>query len=249
MTRRISAEIEVPGTPEEVWDAIGTAAGISAWFVPTEIDGDRMTQRHGADLDSTSRIVAADRPRRFAYEDEFQPAPDAEARTIATEFLVEARTEGTCVVRVVQSGFGDGEAWERALESFQGGWRGALDDLRIYLTRFPGQPSASFALAEPFDGDWPALRAALGLPEDAEPGDRVATHDAPPFGGTVARVEGPFLALELDRPAPGIGFVGAGGPGAQTYLFVRGKLFGDDAPARAAEAERAWREWIQTARV
>jgi uncharacterized protein YndB with AHSA1/START domain len=41
MTRRrsSSAEIEVPGTPEEVWEAIATGPGISAWFVPTEVDG------------------------------------------------------------------------------------------------------------------------------------------------------------------------------------------------------------------
>ena len=32
--RSISVEVEVPGTPEEVWDAIATDPGISKWFVP-----------------------------------------------------------------------------------------------------------------------------------------------------------------------------------------------------------------------
>ena len=34
--RSVEAEVEVPGTPEEVWQAIATGPGISSWFVPTE---------------------------------------------------------------------------------------------------------------------------------------------------------------------------------------------------------------------
>jgi hypothetical protein len=32
--RSVELEIEVPGTPEEVWQAIATAPGISSWKVP-----------------------------------------------------------------------------------------------------------------------------------------------------------------------------------------------------------------------
>ena len=35
--RSVQVEVEVPGTPEEVWQAIATGPGISAWFVPTEV--------------------------------------------------------------------------------------------------------------------------------------------------------------------------------------------------------------------
>ena len=31
-------EIEVPGTPEEVWQAIATGPGFTSWFVPAEIE-------------------------------------------------------------------------------------------------------------------------------------------------------------------------------------------------------------------
>jgi uncharacterized protein YndB with AHSA1/START domain len=37
--RSVQAEVEVPGTPEEVWQAIATGPGISSWFVPSEVDG------------------------------------------------------------------------------------------------------------------------------------------------------------------------------------------------------------------
>jgi len=36
--RSVQVEFEVPGTPEEVWQALATGPGISSWFVPTDID-------------------------------------------------------------------------------------------------------------------------------------------------------------------------------------------------------------------
>ena len=36
--RSVQVEVEVPGTPEEVWQAIATGPGISSWFVPTEVE-------------------------------------------------------------------------------------------------------------------------------------------------------------------------------------------------------------------
>ena len=57
MTREISFEVEVPGTPEQVWDAIATGPGISAWFVPAEIEGGRMVQHHGPGLETASAGV------------------------------------------------------------------------------------------------------------------------------------------------------------------------------------------------
>ena len=37
--RSVEVETEVPGTPEEVWQAIATGPGISAWFVPAKLEG------------------------------------------------------------------------------------------------------------------------------------------------------------------------------------------------------------------
>src|SRR4051812_44479172 len=36
--RSVQIEIEVPGTPEEVWQAIATGPGISSWMVPAEFE-------------------------------------------------------------------------------------------------------------------------------------------------------------------------------------------------------------------
>ena len=35
---RMELTFELPGTPEQVWDAIATANGISAWIMPTDLE-------------------------------------------------------------------------------------------------------------------------------------------------------------------------------------------------------------------
>jgi uncharacterized protein YndB with AHSA1/START domain len=36
--RSVQVEVEVPGTPEEVWQAIATGLGISSWLAPAEFE-------------------------------------------------------------------------------------------------------------------------------------------------------------------------------------------------------------------
>jgi uncharacterized protein YndB with AHSA1/START domain len=94
----VRTEIEVPGTPEAVWDAIATGPGSACWFVPAEVDGrvGAIVTHHGPYGDSKSVVTAWEPPRRFAYE-ERDWAEDAPPW--ATEILVEVRAGGTCVVR------------------------------------------------------------------------------------------------------------------------------------------------------
>lgn len=42
--RSVEVEVEVPDTPEEVWQAIATGPGVSSWFVPTEERQDGTVQ-------------------------------------------------------------------------------------------------------------------------------------------------------------------------------------------------------------
>ena len=67
---RLEFEIEVAGTPEQVWDALATAAGISAWFLPTESEerlGGRLVTHMGPE-DAPADIVGWDPPHRFVYD-------------------------------------------------------------------------------------------------------------------------------------------------------------------------------------
>jgi hypothetical protein len=92
------------------------------------------------------------------------------------------------------------------------------------------------------------LSAALGLPAGARKDERVAATapGAPPLAGVVERAAGNMLALLLERPAPGVGFVFAESAGdGSAHASVYAYLFGDGAAATAARDEPAWRAWMQ----
>ena len=116
--RSVQVEVEVPGTPEEVWQAIATGPGISSWFVPTEFeerDGKpvAVTLNFGPGMESRSAVTAWDPPRMFAAQGEgWGGSPP-----IATEWSVEARAGGVCLVRVVHSLFASTDDWDNQLES------------------------------------------------------------------------------------------------------------------------------------
>ena len=66
--RSVQVEVEVPGTPEEVWQAIASGPGISSWFVPAEFeerDGKPVAAKlnFGPGMESRSAVTAWDPPR------------------------------------------------------------------------------------------------------------------------------------------------------------------------------------------
>jgi uncharacterized protein YndB with AHSA1/START domain len=252
--RRVEVEVEVPATPAQAWEAVATGPGITAWFMPAEVEGrvgGAIHHRHEADVESTGTVRVYEPPHRFAYEEEgWVPDGEHAGQVTATEFLVQATSGGTCVVRVVMSGFGEGEAWDRAMGSFAAGWRSALLALRLYLTHFRGEPVASLGAGEVLSGDpdevWAGLMRALGLPPEPARGERVAAAGGgvPPFGGVVEAAGGRMVTLVLDAPARGLGFVAAGGPAEEVYAFVRAQLFGPGADEVAARERERWAAWF-----
>ena len=123
--RSVQVEVEVPGTPEEVRQAIATGPGISSWFVPAEFeerDGKpvAVTLNFGPGMVTSSAVTAWDPPRMFAAQGEgWGGSPP-----MATEWSVEARAGGVCLVRVVNSLFASTDDWDNQLESTEFGWPG-----------------------------------------------------------------------------------------------------------------------------
>ena len=137
---RLERTYEVAATPEQVWEAIATADGISAWMAPTRLDP-RIGGEVSFDLgDFTSTGVVTDYTpnQRFAYEEPWPIADhmptahnDLSAVTpIATEFLIESASGGSCVIRVVSSAYGSGADWENEFfDEMIDGWVAMLDNL------------------------------------------------------------------------------------------------------------------------
>ena len=250
--RSIEVDVEVPGTPEEVWNAIATGPGITSWFVPTEIetrDGVpvKVIAHFGPGMDAVAAVTAWDPPRRFAAEgDSFGP----NAPPLATEWIVEARSGGTCVVRVVHSLFTSSDEWDNQLESIESGWPRFFRLLAAYLKYFQGARCAPFRVMEMTSdaGAWGALIAALGL-TDASAGTRwQSPAGVPPLAGVVEEVDERgdrhSLMMRVSEPAPGIVALFSHAAWGRTLMVVDFYLYGDRAPAIASRDEPAWRAWM-----
>jgi len=250
--RSVQVEVEVPGTPEEVWQAIATGPGISSWFVPTkfeERDGKPVAVEatFGPGIVSRSAVTAWEPPRRFAAQGKgWGGSPP-----IATEWNVEARAGGGCLVRVVHSLFADTDDWDGQLESTESGWPGFFRTLRIYLTYFRGQRSALMQFVVPVAGTeaqtWETLMTAWQL-EGVSAGQRwKAPAGVPPLVGVAEYVSrSPFDALvRLDEPGPGVAALGVFGMGGQTMVALSFYHYGDHAEQTAACETPAWQAWIQ----
>jgi uncharacterized protein YndB with AHSA1/START domain len=248
--RHVQAEVEVPGTPEEVWEAIATGPGVSSWFVPTQklADG-RVVSHFGPGMDAIATQTAWEPPHRFAAESELGPG----APTMATEWIVEACSGSTCVVRVVHSLFASTDDWDDQLESIEAGWPDYFFILKLYLTHFRGQPCSAFQVMavaeEPANDCWDRLAGGLGLVGARSGERRRATAGAPQLGGIVERTGEPGhphqTLIRLEEPTSGIVHLFALAMGGQVYVSLRAYLYGECAAAAASAEEPRWRKWLQ----
>ena len=251
--RSIQLEVEVPGTPEEVWQAIATGPGIASWFVPAEFevrDGTpvALTLNFGPGMESTSKVTAWKPPHMWSTQsDGWVPG----SPPIANEWSVESRGSGICVVRIVQSLFASTDDWDNQLEGAEYGWPGFLRNLRLYLTHFRGRFATTMKWMVSVPGTeaeaWESLTAALGL-KGVGVGQRwSAPSGVPPFSGVVEHLtHTPYDALLIvDKPAPGIAALGAFNCGGPSMVALSFSLYGDQAAATAARETPLWDAWFQ----
>jgi uncharacterized protein YndB with AHSA1/START domain len=250
--RSVQVEVEVPGTPEEVWQAIATGPGISSWFVPTvfeERDGTpvAVSLNFGPGMESRSAVTAWEPAQRWASQsDGWVPG----SPPIANEWSVEARGGGICIVRIVHSLFASTDDWDNQLEGTESGWPAFLSTLRIYLTHFRGHRSATKQWMAPVVGTeaeaWDALTAALGL-KGVTVGQRwTAPAGTPALSGVAEYVtQRPYDALlRIDAPGPGIAALGAVNFGGQSMVALNFYLYGDQAAGTVAHETPLWDAWF-----
>lgn len=252
---RMERTFELPGTPEQVWDAIATAEGISSWFLPTEVEereGGAICA-HMGEIDSPGTITAWDPPRRLVYEEPEWAAmvgrADAPVTPMVSEFLVEAQSGGICLLRLTTSAFGTGADWEgEFFEDMQKNWLPFFDNLRLYLTHFPGQHATTLSVSADVPGEadavWSEVRRALGAAEAGQP------FEARGHRGHVERVSsspGPNeLLLRITDPVPGLlSFFAYGKSDGVAMAVVGGYLFSDEAAEYVQREQPAWQAWLE----
>jgi len=233
-------EITLQVTPEQVWEAIATGPGIDAWFMGRN----QVEPREGGTTSMTigphteeGIVTAWDPPRRFAY----QGGDPGSEGFMAFEWLVEGRDDGTCVLRLVQSGI-LGDDWETEYDALTKGWGMYLHQLGQYLAYFRGRPGTPVMAMLPGAGDaehvWPRLYDGLGLSGPATEGGKVrlTPEGLGPIEGVVDYVSPQALGVRTENGL---------------YRFIRGydgmvavghHLYAGDADGH--EAEQAWQAWL-----
>jgi len=250
--RSVQVEVEVPGSPEEVWQAIATGPGISAWFVPTVFEEEAgkpvsLTLSFGPGMDSVKKVTHWDPPHRFAAEGELAPG----SPPMATEWTVEAKAGGTCIVRVVHSLFASTDDWDNQLEGTEQGWPGFFKILGLYLTHFRGMPCTStmvMAVAQGSEAEaWKTVTGPLALAGVREGQVWKAPPGVPPLGGTIEGVSERDhmrnVLMRLDAPTPGVASLGVF-PAGGTMVILSLYLYGDRAAAAVTRNQPLWQKWM-----
>lgn len=245
----VEVELEIDGSIDDVWHAIATAAGISSWMMPTDLDpepGGRVVFHMGPDFDSVGKVTDVEPKRRFVYEEDWASITGnehAEVSPLVTEFLVEAKSGGTCTVRVVTSAFGQGADWENEFfDELSAGWLPLLDNLRLYVETFPGQTAATMWIdpgrTVPPGRAIEAVKERFGVDDVGDSTDRHG------IDATVQRAIPHHLLFRVTAPVDGffsflaVGQEDEGGLALVTYLF------GDGAQSYMASEEERWRSWL-----
>lgn len=251
--RWVEMEFLAPGTAGEVWRAMATGPGNSSWFARATIDeqvGGALRFDFGPGMSSSGEVNFWEPPYRFGYveRDWSQGAPP-----VSTEITIASRSDGQCVVRMVHALFSSSDEWDGQLESFEGGWPGFFEVLRLYLTHFTGMRGASFQAMAGGEGEpqaiWSRLTQALGV-AGADVGQHRAASSGPDeLAGTVECIHQDqkqrYLILRLDAPRPGILLAGIYGMAMQVTASTTFFFYGDDANEKAAACEAPWREWLK----
>ncbi len=248
--RVIDLSVEVAGTPQEVWTAIATGPGISSWYVPTTVEehqGGATTSRfgEGPEMLIPGCVTAWEPPHRVVFEGA-EGGPG-----MAFEWLVEARDGGSCVVRLVNSGFVAGTPWDDQYDGMAEGWRLFLHNLQLHLAHFPGEVATAMLPVATWsatcEAAWSRLTTALGVASAPQPGDRITptATDVPPLAGIVVEAEPWRVSILLDEPAPGTAFIACEGVGDQTGVSVWQYLYGAAAADVISRDQPRWQDWLE----
>ncbi len=249
-------EIEVPGTPEQVWQAIATGPGHAAWMFAADIEpaegGEMIIHREPFAPRVAVVVTSWDRPHSFGYAERVPGAP----APLATEILVEARTGDSCVVRVV-CGFADaGDEWEDLVDAAVEGWRMTLLVLRAYLRSFAGRPVRPMDLITMIDPA-PAGRAALadllftrlGLPATHRAAGQPfrSAVEAPELTGVIEYAGEGYLLLRAAAPYPALIAISCFrmGPELPISINLLGRIYAPLDDRRLDQVRTPWREWLE----
>ncbi len=251
--RVVRKEIAIDADAARVYEAWADPERIASWFVD-RAEGDMRTddvvtwifEQFGMRL--PVEVFAREDGRYLAFGGEPPGRPAALQE-------IELRPEGgKTVLRLANSGFGEGDAWDEELAGVDSGWEMALAMLKLSLERYPGRARRHTMVMHPASFEYEALApryftaagleswlasdATLGA-EPVGPGDRfeVVTRDGPTVSGSVAARSGWEVLIDWPDRSGALTLKGFSvGPQGRMVAAAFDAWDGDD--ASFAEVER-----------
>ncbi len=135
---RIERTVRLARPPREVWPALTTAEGLSAWFgEQATIDlraGGAASMTFAGGTTVEMRVERVEEPNVFAFTWRLPDLPGDDPRRTYVEFTLESDGDGT-VLRVTESGFAQLPLDTRTetYDSHREGWSRELDELLAHL--------------------------------------------------------------------------------------------------------------------
>jgi uncharacterized protein YndB with AHSA1/START domain len=236
----IARDIVVEASPEQVWEAIATGAGMDSWFMgrnkiePRE--GGRVRWSIGG-FTAESTVTAWDPPRRFVSTG--SEAPDGSFHQF--DYRIEERGAGKTAIRYEHSGMLGGD-WEAEYDAMNEGDPMYLHKLAQYVTYFSGRFATPIDVQGPHAADreraLAVFKRGLGMGNEVNVGDpvRLTPEGLTPIDGVVDYVSPSFLGVRSSDALYRFiyGFDGT--------VMVGHHLFSDGVDQE--EAEREWRSWL-----
>jgi len=134
----IERTIRLRRPPSEVWSALTTAEGLSAWFGErATIDlrpGGAASMTFAGGMTVEMRVERVEEPTVFGYTWRLPDLPDDDLRRTYVEFTLQPEQSGT-LLRVVETGFAQLplETRRATYDSHSEGWSRELTELAKHL--------------------------------------------------------------------------------------------------------------------
>ncbi len=249
--RVVEQTIRIKASPGAVWKSLTDADALTRWF---PLDA-RVTPGVGGSIwMSWGSLYEGD-----ATIEVWEPGEHLRSRfpvvgskgALATDYYLQG-DGGATILRVVTSGFGEGEDWDDAYEGVRFGWAFELEGLRHYLENHRGERRIVGRVQRQFDFDkaeqWDRLLSSGGFLVSADgaalqTGPYSATMGGEPFTGTIINFTPPTQLVATIQELNNAVFrieLGTHGPGD---LWVWLSTYGVE-EERVRELERAWSERI-----
>ena len=135
---RIERTVTLSRPPRDVWRALTTADGLSAWFgEQASIDlrpGGAATITFAGGMTVDMRVERVEEPAVFAYTWRLPDLPEDDPRRTYVEFTLEPDGNGT-LLRVVETGFAQlpVETRDESYDSHGEGWTRELAELAAHV--------------------------------------------------------------------------------------------------------------------